>query len=224
MNNLETVGSKIKRNPFFVFSKPYLDFIGKGKIFGFIYYVIAILNLLIPFVVISSIIDSGILRYGGASFVFATIFSWLIIAFACWIGFQLWWDRRTNFVNTTSAEFIATLCFSDIIQTIGEWLGTMLAIIGAGIGLITFIFLRNDSSELFYSIGLGFMSYGPLVIIIGSPILGFFILIFFRFIAEQLRLLASFVNNTKDISTNVQGLLVVSKKTLINSMNAAAKK
>ena len=223
MNNLETVGSKVKGSPFFVFSKPYLNFIGKGKVFGFIYYIMAIINLLIPFAIISTIIESQVYRYG-IKYVFAIIFSWLVIAFACWIGFQLWWDRRTNFVNMTSSEFIATLCFSDIFQTFGEWLGTMFAIIGAGMGIITLIFMGNDSYYLFKSIGISFLSSGPIVIIIGGPILGFFIIIFTRFLAEQLRLLASFVNNTKDISTNVQGLFLVSKKTLANSMNAAAKK
>ena len=56
MNILVTGESKVKGNPFFVFSKPYLDFIGKGKIFGFVYLIMAILNLLIPFAVISTIV------------------------------------------------------------------------------------------------------------------------------------------------------------------------
>jgi len=218
-----TGDNKFKGGPFFTFSKPYLDFIGKGKIFSFVYYLMAVINLIIPFAVISAVINSKAYHFG-AKLVFAIILSWLVITFASWIGFQLWWDRRTKIANTTSSEFIVTIFFSDILQTFGEWLGTMIAIIGAGVGLIALIFLRNDSYYLFSSIGLDFISYGPLFILFGGPISGFFIIIISRFIAEQLRLFASLANNSKDIATNLQGLFLVSKKMLVNNMNITAKK
>jgi len=224
MSNLETGENKMKENTFFTFSKPYLDFIGKGKIFGFVYYIMAIINLLIPFAIISAVIESKALSYG-AKFVFAIILSWVVIAFGSWIGFQLWWNRRTKIINTTSSEFIATICFSDIFQTFGEWVGTMFGIIGAGVGFITLIFFRNDAEYLYELIGLSFLKSGPIVIFFGGPILGFFIIIFSRFLAEQLRLFASLVNNTKDIATNLQGLFLVSKKMLLNNAkNVVTKK
>jgi MFS family permease len=209
MSNLEASESKLKekldkmnKNPFFTFSKPYLDFIGQGKIFSVVYFVMAAISLIIPFAVIFATIDSGVFRYG-AKFVFATIFSWLVIAFACWIGFQLWWDRRTKVTGIATSDFIATPIFSEIFQTFGEWLGTLIGIIGAGVGLIALIFIGNDASYLFSAIGLDFLNFGVMVIIIG-PIIGFFIIILFRFIAEQLRLLASLVNNTKEIANNLR--------------------
>jgi len=194
---------KMDSNPFFVLSKPYLDFIGKGKIFSFVYFVLAAINLVIPFVVIYKTIDSGIFSGLPAKYVFAVIFAWLVVAFACWIGFQIWWIRRIKITDTASFEFIATISFSEILQTSGEWLGTLIGIIGAGVGLIALIFLGNEASYLFSMLGLSFMNFGPFVIIIG-PIIGFFIIILFRFLAEQLRLFASLVNNTKDIATKLK--------------------
>jgi len=209
MSDLETGGNEGKKKfekmaggPFFVFSKPYLEFLGKGKLFNFVYYVMAAANLVIPFVILYQVIDSGFFSYG-AKYVFAFIFVWLSIVFACWIGFQLWWDRRKKVVNISNSEFIATPIFSEILQTFGEWLGTLVGIVGAVGGLIASIFLGNDVNYLFSMIGLGFMRFGILTVIIG-PVIGFFIIIVFRFLAEQLRIFASLANNTKEIADNIK--------------------
>jgi hypothetical protein len=194
---------KMSKNPFFGFSRPYLDLISKGKIFSLVFFVMAAVNLFLPFAVIYTTIESGIFEYGGAKFIFASILSWLVIIFACWIGFQLWWNRREKVSNISTSEFIATPIFSEIIQTFGEWLGTLIGIIGAGVGLIASIFLGNDVNDFFRAIGMDFFRFGAMVIIIG-PIIGFFIIISSRFIAEQLRLFASLVNNTKEIATNLK--------------------
>jgi hypothetical protein len=193
---------KMNKNAFFSFARPYFDLIGKGKIFSLVYFVMAAVNLVFPFMVIYGTIESGIFNYG-AKFVFAIILSWLVIFFAGWIGFQLWWNRRTKITDIAASEFIATPIFSEIIQTFGEWLGTMIGIIWAGVGLLASIFLGSDMSYLFSAIGLNFLSFGAAGIIIG-PIIGFFIIIIFRFIAEQLRLFASLVNNTKEIAANLK--------------------
>ncbi|MCL2792285.1 MAG: hypothetical protein FWD87_04265 [Spirochaetaceae bacterium] len=201
-NKLAGKFEKWDGNPFFAFSKPYLDFIDKGK-FSLIYYVMAIINLIIPFAVIYITIESGVFRFAGGKLVFAIILSWLVITFASWIGFQLWWNRRTKVRDIAPTEFIVTLIFAEAFKTFGEWVGTLLGIIGAGIGLIALIFLGNDAAHLFRLLGLDFMNFGPIVIIIG-PVTGFFIIILSRFVAEQLRLFASLVNNTKDMATNLK--------------------
>jgi len=179
---------KMDKSPFFVLSKPYTEFIGKGKIFSFVYFIMAAINLVIPFAVIYKTIDSGIFRNISAKYVFAIIFAWLVIAFACWIGFQIWWIRRIKLTDTASFEFIATTSFSEILQTFGEWLGTLIGIIGTGVGLIALIILGNETSSLFSMLGLSFMNFGPLVIIIG-PITGFFIIILFRFFGGTVTLI-----------------------------------
>jgi hypothetical protein len=209
MSDLDNGGSdgkkkieQIAKGPFFTFSRPYLDFIGKGQIYNIVYIVMAAINLLLPFVIIFKVADSGLFDYGG-KFVATFIFAWLVILFACWIGFQLWWDRRTKVTKIAASEFIATPICSDILQTFGEWLGTLIGIIGAGVGLIASIFLGDEANYLFSAIGMGFMQFGVLVVIIG-PIIGFFIIILFRFLAEQLRILAALANNTKEIAANLK--------------------
>ncbi|MDR2499825.1 MAG: hypothetical protein LBD37_01930 [Treponema sp.] len=195
--------SKLEGTPFTNFSKPYLDFIGKGKLFVIIYMIMAIINLLLPFIIIYEVIDSGLFRSGEAKIVFAFIFSWIVIAFACWIGFQLWWDRKAKVKAFEDSEFIVTPIFSEIFQTFGEWLGTLIGIIGAGVGLITTIILGEYAGYLFQAIGMGFMPSGIIAVVAG-PLIGFVIIILSRFIAEQMRLLVALVNNTKSIAANIK--------------------
>jgi len=201
-NNKKKKFEQMAEKSFFTFSRPYLDFIDKSKIYSLVYFVMAIINLILPFVILYKVIDSGFFQLG-AKFVFAFVLSWIVIVFACWIGFQLWWNRRKKIATIGTSEFSATLIFSEILQTFGEWLGTLTAIIGAGAGLLASIFLGDDINYLFNVIGMGYMGFGPLVVIFG-PILGFFFIIVFRFLAEQLRLLASLVNNTKEIAANIK--------------------
>jgi len=206
MSDVETGGKKkfekLTGSPFFTFSKPYLEFIGKEKLYGLVYIVMAVANLILPFVILYILINSGLFSFG-ANYVFAIILTWLVIVFACWIGFQLWWDRRKKLDELSTSEFVATPIFSEILQTFGEWLGTLIAIIGAGGGLFASIFLGYEASYLFDAIGLGFLGQGVLTVIIG-PVVGFFIIIISRFIAEQLRILAALANNTKEIATNIK--------------------
>ena len=193
---------KMAEGPFFNFSKPYLDFIGREKLFGMVYILMAVISLIIPFAILYKVIDSGFFSFG-AKYVFAFLFTWLAVLFACWIGFQLWCDRLKKAATSGSSKFIAITNFSEILQTFGEWLGTLIGIIGAGGGLTASVFLGSDLNYLFSIIGLGFMNFGVAVIIIG-PIVGFFIIIFSRFVAEQLRLLAALADNTKEIAANIK--------------------
>jgi hypothetical protein len=192
---------ELTRSPFFTFSKPYLDFIGKERLFSLVYIVMAAINLVIPFVILYLVIDSGLFSFG-AKYVFAFIFTWIVIIFAFWIGFQLWWDRRKKLNDLATSEFVATPIFSEILQTSGEWLGTVIGIIGAGGGLIVTIFIGNEARYYLPGI-LGFLQYGILTVIIG-PVIGFFIIILSRFFAEQLRILAALANNTKEIAANIK--------------------
>jgi hypothetical protein len=194
---------KLTSGKFFNFSAPYLDFIGKGKLFSFIYFLMAVINLIIPFTILYQVIDSGFFS-SGAKYVFAFILAWFVIVFACWIGFQIWWGRRREAANIASGEFVATMFFAEILKTYGEWLGSLIGIIGFGGGLLASIFLGSDVNYLFRMIGLGFLRFGVLVIVVG-PVIGFFIIVITRFIAEQLRLWVTIANNTKEIADNIKG-------------------
>jgi hypothetical protein len=205
--NIEKIAKKVEglsSHPFFKFSKPYLDFIEKGKLFGFFYLVMAVVSLILPIVVIVLAIKSGFFEYVGAKFVIAFILCWIVIVFACWIGFQIWWDRKSRIKNVEASEFVATPIFAEILQTFGEWAGTLIGIIGAGAGLIASVILGDAADGLFGAIGLEFMSFGAMIVLIG-PVIGFFFIIVSRFIAEQVRIFAALANNTKEIAVNVKG-------------------
>ena len=61
----------------------------------------------------------------------------------------------------------------------------------------------NNVNYLFSLMGMGFMHLGILIVIIG-PVTGFFIIIIARFLAEQMRMFAALVNNTKEMATNIK--------------------
>ena len=194
---------EIAESPFFTFAKPYLEFISKEKLYSLFYFVMAAISLIIPFVILYASIDMGVFK-APAKYVFAFVFIWLVIGFACFIGFQLWWDRRKNVTNMDSAEFIAIPAFSEILQTFGEWLGTLFGIIGAGSALIALIFLGGDLSLFRGIAGMGsIMGFGAAGIIT-CPIIGILIIIFFRILAESLRIVAALANNTKEIAKNIK--------------------
>ena len=185
------------KNLFLSFAKPYYDFIGKGKIYSLVYVVMAGLNLLLPLGVIFFVIESGFLQNSGAGIIIAFIFAWLVLGFASWMGFQLWWYRKSFIKKIGNAEIIATPVISDLIQTFGECCGTFSFIVGVGVGIIVTVFYLV-SPDVFNSIGLTF-NVGPLMIV-GGPLAGFIFIIVFRFIAEQIKLFSSLVNNTREIA------------------------
>lgn len=186
---------------FFNFARPYFDFIGKGKLYYLVYIVMAMVSLIIPLVVIFIVVYWGFLQYSGARVIVAFILSWLVIAFASWIGFQLWWYRKASVKTIENSDFIATPIITEIFQTFGEWVGTLIGIIGAGVGIIVTIFLGGSANSLFMEFGITITDFAPLIIIAG-PVLGFIIVVLFRFIAEQIRIFASIANNTKVIAEN----------------------
>jgi hypothetical protein len=188
-------------NKFFTFIKPYLSFIDNGhlyrKPFSWLYVILAVINLLLPIYVFYQAIKNQVFD-SPAKYVIVFLLVWIIIAFASWISFQLWWDRKSKVINTSieSDEFVATPVFSHFIQTLGEWIGTWIGIVGFGTALLTTIILGEEGNSLSEQLGFGFMEVGFLSIIL-MPIYGFLIIVATRFLAEQFRALVSIANNTK---------------------------
>lgn len=189
---------------FLNFFKPVFDFIDSGKLFrkpfGWLYAIIAVLNLLFPFLVLIQVISSELLKFMPGKAIFVFILVWIILLGAGWFSFQLWWNRKPKVENLTrdSDEFVGTPVFSHLIQTFGEWLGTYVAIVGCLVSLLASLFLGSEASS-FSSIipGVGsFLGVGFLGAVI-FPVYGFIILALFRFIAEQARALTTIANNTK---------------------------
>ncbi|MDR0832764.1 MAG: hypothetical protein LBN93_01005 [Candidatus Symbiothrix sp.] len=188
------------KSKFFTFITPYLSFIDNGSLyrkpFSWLYEVIAVLNLLLPFYVLYKAIDTGIFD-SPAKFIIAFLLIWVVIAFVSWISFQIWWDRKDKVLESSRerSEFVATPVFSHFIQTAGEWIGTWVGVVGFSVALLITIFL-GDEAYLLGGLGIPFLN-GGLMAIITMPIFGFLIIVISRFFAEQIRALTSIANNTK---------------------------
>jgi len=183
------------------FIEPYLSYIDSGKLyrkpFSWFYILWAVFNAILPFYMLYKAIDSGIFKYMQAKHIFAFVLIWLVVLAACWVGFQIWWNRKDKVLETSEegSEFPATPVIAHFFQTFGEWLGTFIAIVGFGASLIATIFLGNDAGSMGNAMGLH-INLG-ITGIISFPILGFVIIVGMRFLAELCRALASIANNTK---------------------------
>lgn len=194
-------------NKFLTFISPYLSYIDKGhlfrKPFSWLYAIFAIINLLLPlYILLDQLIDH---RIFDAEFkiTITVLLAWAIIAFAGWLSFQLWWDRKTKitFSSDDNAEFVATLAFSHLIQTLGEWLGTWVGIVGFGFALLTTIILGEQGHYLSYQFGIPILGSGWTYVFL-MPIYGFLIIVLTRFLAEQIKALSAIANNTKHRQTS----------------------
>ena len=182
------------------FIRPYLSYIDNGhlfrKPFSWLYALIGILNLMLPFYVLYQAIDNRIFDTP-AKYIFVFLTVMVFIAFASWVGFQLWWDRKSK-IDVSSAsgdDFIATPVFSHFIQTLGEWFGTFIAIVGFGFAITTTIILGD---EWYYigNLGIPFLDSGW-TSVITMPVIGFLTIVTSRVLAEQIRALSAIANNTK---------------------------
>ncbi|MCF8396773.1 MAG: hypothetical protein K9G58_01310 [Bacteroidales bacterium] len=188
-------------NKFLTFIRPYLSFIDNGhffrKPFSWLYTLLAIVNLLIPIYVFYQASDNRIFD-SPTKFVIVFLLLWVIVAFAGWVGFQLWWDRKSkiDMSYTAGDEFIATPALSHFIQTLGEWIGTYIGIVGFGFALLTTIILGEEGYYLGRNLGIPYLVTGWMAVIT-MPIIGFLIIVFSRFLSEQIKALSSIANNTK---------------------------
>lgn len=145
-----------------------------------------------------TIISSELFSYLPGKGIFALILLWLIVAFACWIGFQIWWNRKDKVAQTSveNDRFVATPIFTHFIQTLGEWLGAFYAIVGFGVGLIVTIVMGDEGDFLLRSVGLDMVSAGISATIL-APVVGFLIVVAARVLAELYRALVEIANNTR---------------------------
>ena len=187
-------------NKFFTFIKPYLGYIDSGKMFrqpiGYVYMAIAVLNALMPLYIMYNAADHHMFD-APAKVIVVFIILWVIIAVACWISFQLWWDRK-NTVTTTSAEgdeYVAMPLYSHLIQTFGEWAGTWFAVVGLFFGIFTE--LVEESRVIGKFIPGGYLKSGGIESAIISVVIGYLIIILSRAFAEMIRALVAIANNTK---------------------------
>ena len=185
------------------FIEPFLSYIDSGKLFrkpfSWLYMALAAVNAEAPFYLLYEAIDTGIFKYAEAKLIFAFIFAWLFVVAACWVGVQIWWNRKDKVLETSQegAEFPVTPVIAHLVQTVGEWLGSFVAVVGFGISLCGMIFLGSEASSLSSAIGLHFTAGIGFWGLVLSPVQGFLFIVGFRFLAELFRTLAAIANNTK---------------------------
>ena len=88
-------------------------------------------------------------------------------------------------------EFIAIPVVSHLTQTMGEWLGLYIGVIGTLCSVVIAIFAAN---EIRYILPI------PSGMFFLMPIYGFLIVVFARLLAELYRALAVIANNTKKLT------------------------
>lgn len=217
--------SKIETNSdlpenLFLSIKLYLSFIDYGHIFrkpfSLLYTLMAIINLIFPFYLIIFQIKLYLeLKTGMAEInkytvfdsdnkiIISIILGWIVIAFASWVSFQLWWDRKTKiiFSSNENDEFVATPVFSHLLQTFGEWIGTWIGIVGFCLIVLYNIIHGQYGTYLsyeFFEIRIiseylrSDWTYGLLM-----PFFGFLVIFLTRLLAEQIKALSVIANNTK---------------------------
>jgi len=158
-----------------------------------IFVLMAILNLLVPFYVIFNLFKMTP-EIGFVEFL-TILLAAIILLFAGWAGFQLWWTRKNKVEKITKEtdDFVAIPVVSYILRTVGEWVSLLVMIIGVGIGILTTLFNVKiptlvDGSET------------GILMIISAPIIALVILITVRFISELSSVATATANNTKKIA------------------------
>ncbi|MDR3228752.1 MAG: hypothetical protein LBT53_05000 [Puniceicoccales bacterium] len=176
--------------------KHYLSSLDSGdfirKPFKIIYRIVAVLNLLFPFYVLFNGISNGILK-APFNIVLAVVLFWVTIVLASWVSAVLWWDRSSKVEQITSAQsdFVATPAFSHLLQTLGEWVGSYIAIVGSFGSLFLLLF---GGQELAARLGVSGFAH-----IILSVVVGFLTILVTRFLAESISAVSAIANNTKNI-------------------------
>lgn len=190
----------LKQKWFTIFA-PYFTYIDQGKLFRqpfcWLYLLFAISNAIAPFGILFAAINNGAFDFG-VKFVVAFILFWVVILAVCYFGVVYWIKRSIGVLEIANnkSEFVAIPVVSNLIQCFGEWFGTLFAVMGVFMAILTPIIL-DEQGRLFLSL-LGFDSFGSgLIMIIKAPIIGFMIVVIARVAAEALRALATIANNTQ---------------------------
>jgi len=191
-----------KYGKFYTLIKPYLQHIDNGLLFrtpfSWMYAFMAIFNLLLPIYMLIEAWNNHVFEVLAAKYLAVFFLIWLLIAFVSWLGFQIWWNRKFDVLKTyhKGDEFVATPVFAHFVQTLGEWLGTWIGIVGFSVSLVATLLLGSEGKYMLQSVGLDFMETDFLFAIL-MPVYGFLIIVFSRFLAEQFKALTTIANNTR---------------------------
>ena len=183
-------------NFFYHFSKPFTDSIDNGSFFkkpiSWLYSIIAYLILFTPFWSAFIAIDQNYFKFEPLISVIVLI----VLLFVCFILFQIWINRKNQLLNFDGEKgFVSTTIMSNFISTLGECYGVVVAVFGFVFSLLSlitgeFAYLTREFSNVLPIGEIG------LVGIIIFPVLGFVIVITFRFFSELIMGIAQIARNT----------------------------
>lgn len=197
----EILSSSVKSDyNFFVhFSKPYTDAIDNGPFFqkpiSWIYTIIGALCLLFPLVTAIQAISDNFFDATG-DFIFMGIVFWIVLALVCLIFFQILINRRNKLLQLDGSKgFLATTIMANLISTAGECYGIAIAIMGFSISLFSLFVdeFRHITRE--FSDFVPFGEIGLLGLLL-FPVIGYIVVISFRFASELIMGIAQIARNT----------------------------
>lgn len=184
-------------NKLFTFLDPLLSYIDNGRFFRdpfrWLYVIFAVLNLLFPIAILVGVTDKKFFQYADGKAIFAFILVFIIICAGAWGSYLLWINRKNKLkeVIQEDNDFVAIPVVSHLTQTIGEWLGLYIGVIGTLCSLIITLFAANE---------LQYVLPGFTGVFLLMPIYGFLIVVFARLLAELYRALAVIANNTRKLT------------------------
>jgi hypothetical protein len=190
---------------------PLLNSIDSGVFYrtGFklLYAITALICLLVPIVLMISGIANSIFEMPFGS-VFVVFLVWLILTFALWLGFQVWWNRmrKIDSLLEDRDDFLALPLVADYVKTSGEVSGVVL--VGAGVPIFVLLGIATIFDEtLIYILSMLDINFTGIWLIIASlvlVVLAFVYMLFAKFIAEMIMALGSIANNTKKTAKNTE--------------------
>lgn len=196
-------------NKFFSFLNPFLNWIDKGhffrKPFYWIYTVLAFLNLLFPIFLSYVAVIFPIFGHNTKLILVFTLI-WFVIALVSWFNFQIFWQRRKQIfeISKEGEEFIVVRIIAHFIQTLGETFGLWVGIVGSFI-VLQFVLIGSTSDLLEDYSWVIFFQPG-LLSFLATILIGFFIIVITRFIAEQMRALVSIANKVNTIHIHTDAI------------------
>ena len=137
-------------NKLFTFLDPLLGYIDNGRFFRepfrWLYVIFAVLNLLFPIFILAKVIEMDFFKYAEGKLILAFILLFIILCAGAWGSYLLWMNRKNKLKEAIQEEneFIAIPVASHLTQTMGEWLGLYIGVIGTLCSVVIAIFAAND--------------------------------------------------------------------------------
>ncbi len=193
---------------FFNFVNPFLEGLDNGTLFSkafvWIFMGMAVLNLGFPFYLLYCAVDYSI--FDQEPLVITAVFlATLVFTFSSWIGFQLWWNRKSDLPQIFSGKspYFITPALAHLIRTTGEWLGSLI-LLNSLFGSILVILITGDAGITTSNLIMQMVHFIPGIKIVAKiqdclfPVgIGFLTFVVSRHLSELLNAFMALVRNTE---------------------------